>query len=227
MLSPEEWSAVALSLWVSAWAVALGLPPAIAVAYALARGSFRARWLLDTLVNLPLVLPPVVTGYLLLLLLGRHGPLGSLLYRAFGLRLAFTWEAAAVAACVVAFPLMVRAVRLSFQSVDPRLESAARSLGAGPMDAFFSVTLPLSVRGIVAGAVLGFARGLGEFGATLVVAGNIPGVTQTIPLAIFSRIQRPDGFSGSGRLVAVSVLIACVALAAGEWLEHRERKRRA
>lgn len=227
MLSPEEWDAVVLSLRVSLWAVALGLPPAVAIAYALARGSFRARWVLDTLVNLPLVLPPVVTGYLLLLLLGRHGPIGALFFDTFGLRMAFTWHAAAIAAAVVGFPLMVRAIRLAFQAVDPRLEAAARSLGASPLNAFITVTLPLSTRGIVAGAVLGFARGLGEFGATIVVAGNIPGVTQTLPLAIYSRIQRPDGIAGSWRLVALSVALACLALAAGEWLEMRERRRHA
>ncbi|MDX9971481.1 MAG: molybdate ABC transporter permease subunit [FCB group bacterium] len=227
MLSPEEWSAVGLSLRVSAWAVVLGLPPAVAVAYALARGSLRTRWALDTFVNLPLVLPPVVTGYLLLVLLGRHGPLGAFVYNTFGLRIAFTWQAAAIAAGVVGFPLMVRAIRLAFQTVDPRLEAAARSLGASPINAFFTVTLPLSTRGIVAGAVLGFARGLGEFGATIVVAGNIPGITQTLPLAIYSRIQHPGGIAGSWRLVALSVALACLALAAGEWLEHRERRRHA
>lgn len=227
MLSPEEWSAVWLSLRVSACAVVLGMPPAILVAYALARGPLRARWALDTVVNLPLVLPPVVTGYLLLTLLGRHGPVGGFLYNTFGVRVAFTWFAAAIAAGVVGFPLMVRAIRLAFQAVDPRLEAAARSLGASPVNAFCTVTLPMSLRGIVAGAVLGFARGLGEFGATIVVAGNIPGVTQTLPLAIYSRIQRPDGVSGSWRLVALSVALACLALAAGEWLEHRERRRHA
>jgi molybdate transport system permease protein len=227
MLSPEEWNALWLSLRVSTWAVVFGLPPAILAAYALARMPLRARWLFDTLINLPLVLPPVVTGYLLLVLLGRHGPLGAFFYNTLGIRLAFTWFAAAIAAGVVAFPLTVRAIRLAFQAVDPRLEAAARSLGASPLNAFLTVTLPLSLRGIVAGAVLGFARGLGEFGATVVVAGNIPGVTQTLPLAIYSRIQRPDGVAGGWRLVVLSIALACLALAAGEWLEHRERRRRA
>lgn len=227
MLNPEEASALWLSLRVSAVAVLAGMPPAVLVAYLLARGRFRARWALDTLVNLPLVLPPVVTGYLLLVLFGRRGPVGAFLYETFGIRVAFTWQAAALAAAVVGFPLMVRAVRLAFQGIDPRLESAARSLGAGPVAAFLTVTLPLGFRGIVAGAVLGFARALGEFGATIVVAGNIPGVTRTIPLAIFSQIQRPGGIADSWRLVALSILLACAALAAGEWLEHRERRRHA
>lgn len=227
MPNPETWSAVALSLRVSAVAVALSLPFAVAIAYALARWHSRARWFVDVLVNLPLVLPPVVTGYLLLVLLGRRGPLGAFLYDTLGIRVAFTWQAAAIAAAVVGFPLMVRAIRLAFQGIDPRLEAAARSLGASPLAAFFTVSLPLATRGIAAGAVLAFARGLGEFGATIVVAGNIPGLTQTIPLAVYSRIQRPGGEAEAWPLVLLSVALACAALAAGEWLEYRERRRHA
>lgn len=221
MLSPLEWTTLALSLKIAAAAVLLGLPGGIVFGYALARWSSPTKWVIETILSLPLVLPPVVTGYLLLMVLGRHGVLGGTLERVFGVRLVFTWQGAAIAAMVVSFPLMVRAIRLAFQSVDPRLEKAARTLGAGRMDVFLTVSLPLAWRGVLAGSVLAFARSLGEFGATIMIAGNIPGVTQTISLAVFSNVQRPGGMEASWRLVFVSVALAAAALAASEWLERR------
>ena len=175
---------------------------------------------METAVNLTLVLPPVVTGYLLLRLLGRQSWVGGWLEQVFGLRIAFTWWAAAIASAALGFPLMVRAIRLAFRGVDVRLEEAARSLGAGPFDAFWHVTLPLARSGIIAGAVLAFARSLGEFGATITFAGNIPAATQTLPLAVFSELNRAGG-DGAYRLALVSVVLAAAALAASEWLERR------
>lgn len=221
ILSSDELSAVRLSVQVSLVAVAVSLPFAVLAGWVLARRRFSGKVVLETAINLPLVLPPVVTGYLLLVSLGRNGWLGGVLDRWFGLRLVFTWQAATLAAAVVAFPLMVRAIRLAFSGVDPRLEAAARTLGAGRLDAFFSVSLPLARRGIIAGCVLGFARSIGEFGATIMIAGNIPGRTQTIPLFIYDRMDTPSGVTGSWRLVVVAVIIAAAALAAGEWLERR------
>jgi molybdate transport system permease protein len=220
-LTKEEWSALRLSFQVGLGAVLVSLPPGIAIAYFLARRSFVGKWLIQAIVDLPLVLPPVVTGYLLLVLLGPRGPIGSVLDNWFGVRLVFTWKAAALASAVVSFPLMVRAIRLAFQSVDPRLEMAARSLGANRTDAFLTVTVPLALRGIIAGCVLAFARSIGEFGATIMIAGNIEGKTRTIPLAIFSLVNRPDGVEQSWRLVVVSILLACAALAIGELIEKR------
>ncbi len=220
-LSPTEWSAVSLSLQVALWAVVLSLPFGILVGWVLARRSFRGKWIVETLVNLTLVLPPVVTGYVLLRILGREGLIGAWLEQTLGLRIAFTWWAAALASAALGFPLMVRAIRLAFQGVDPRLEEAARSLGARPVDAFLSVSLPLARSGIIAGAVLAFARSLGEFGATITFAGNIPGATQTLPLAVFSEMNRAGG--NSTRLVIVAVVLAAGALAASEWLERRAR----
>jgi len=193
--------------------------------YLLARWSSPARSILEVIVNLPLVLPPVVTGYLLLVTFAPGGPLGGLLERWLGLRIVFTWLGAALAAAVVSFPLLVRAIRLAFQAVDPRLELAARSLGASRLDAFFSVSLPLARRGVIAGATLAFARGLGEFGATIMVAGNIVGQTQTVSLAIFSFYNRPDGLPQVWRLVAISLLLAAGALFVSEWLERRQTAR--
>jgi molybdate transport system permease protein len=222
-LSAEEWSALRLSAQVGVWAVLMSLPLAIVVGYFLARGTARAKWLVELLVNLPLVMPPVVTGYLLLVLLAPRGPLGSLLESWFNIRIVFTWFGAAVAAAVVSFPLMVRAIRLAFQSVDPRLEQAARTLGARRWDAFCSISLPLARSGVLAGAVLAFARSLGEFGATIMVAGNIVGRTQTIPLAIFSQAHRPgvEAQVEVWRLVVISIVLAAAALFASEWLERR------
>lgn len=225
LLSPEEWDAFALSARVAVCAVLLSLPLGIAVGYLFARRWFPGKWLLETAVNLPLVLPPVVTGYVLLVLFGRNGPLGAFLEQTFGFRIVFTWMAAALAAAVVGFPLMVRAIRLAFEGVDPRLEAAARSLGASGIAAFFTVSLPLAYRGVAAGSMLAFARSLGEFGATIMIAGNIPGQTQTIPLAVYSAVQRPGGLETGWRLIVLSVALAAVALIISEWLERRERRR--
>lgn len=231
MLSPEEWSALTLSFRVGVCAVAASLPPAILVAYALARWTTSRNWLpratrlaLQLVVDLPLVLPPVVTGYLLLLCLVPGGPIGLLLKRVCGVQILFTWWAAAIASAVVSFPLLVRTIRLAFQNIDPRLELAARGLGAGPIDAFFSISLPLAYQGVIAGAVLAFARSLGEFGATIMVLGSMEG-RRTIPLAIYSLTNRPGGLEQCWRLVLISVLLACFALAASEWLERRQYRR--
>lgn len=223
-LTQAEWDAIALSLKVSVCAVAAGLPVAVALAYWLARTPSRARWLIDVLINLPVVLPPVVTGYFLLLLFGRSGPVGRLLESAFGFHVVFTWIGAAIAAGIIGFPFIVRSARLGFEAIDPRLERAARTLGAGRARVFVTVSLPLATRAIIAGLVLGFARAVGEFGATIMVAGNIPGQTQTIPLLIFSNTQTPGPVSQSWRLVLVSILIAAVAIFASEWLDRRERR---
>jgi len=222
-LSAAEWTAVALSIRVALVAMVMSLPFGIAVGWLLARREFRGKWLVETLVNLTLVLPPVVTGYLLLRLFGRQSWLGAALEQALGIRIPFTWWAAAIASAALGFPLMVRAIRLAFRGVDPRLEDAARSLGAGPFDAFVSVSLPLARAGIIAGAVLAFARSLGEFGATITFAGNIPGATQTLPLAVFSELNRANG-EGTFRLALVSVALAAAALATSEWLERRGDK---
>jgi molybdate transport system permease protein len=219
-LTPAEWTAVALSVRVGLAAVAITLPLGIAVGWLLARRAFPGKWLVEVIVNLTLVLPPVVTGYLLLRMLGSQSWLGGWLEQTFGARIAFTWWAAAIASAALGFPLMVRAIRIAFQGVDPRLEQAARTLGAGPLDAFLTVSLPLARGGIIAGAVLAFARSIGEFGATITFAGNIPGLTQTLPLAVFSEMNRAGG-DGGFRLAVVAVLLAAAALAASEWLERR------
>jgi molybdate transport system permease protein len=223
-LTAEELSALRLSLVVATSAAAAALPAGIAMGYLLARGQCAGKWLIEAAVGIPLVLPPVVTGYLLLWLLGTRGPLGSVLLDWFGVRLVFNTQAAVIAAMVVSFPLMVRAIRLAFQAVDPRLELAARSLGAGRLRTFFTVSLPLASRGVVAGWMLCFARSLGEFGATMLLASNIAGETRTIPLAIFSMAQRPGGLEQSWRLVAVAVLLACAAMAISELLERRQSR---
>jgi molybdate transport system permease protein len=220
-LTPDEWLALRLSFKVSMFAVLASLPLAVAVGYALARWQSRAKWLVELAVNLPLVLPPVVTGYLLLILFAPNGPLGRPLEDWFGVRIVLTWLGAAIASAVVSFPLMVRAIRLAFQAVDPRLEMAARSLGAGRFGTFFSITLPLARSGVMAGCVLAFARSLGEFGATIMVAGNIVGETQTIPLAIFSYANRPGGDANVWRLVCIAIVLAATALVISEWLERR------
>ena len=224
MLTEPEWNAVLTSLKVATASVALGLPFAIGLGYFLARWRSAGKWIVETVVNLPLVLPPVVTGYLLLRLMGRNGPLGQLLDEWLGWRVIFTWYGAVAAGAIVSFPLMVRTIRVSFRSVDTRLEEAARSLGRSRLSTFYRVSLPLALRGIVAGSVLGFARTLGEFGATIMVAGNIPGQTQTIPTAIYSLVQSPGGVGRSGRLLLVSILLACVTLAASEILERRRER---
>lgn len=221
MLTSEEWNALALSLRVAVLATGVTLPFGVVLGYWLARTPSRARWIVETVVSVPLVLPPVVTGFVLLVLFGRNGPIGGLLERVFGLSVAFTWIGAALAAGVVAFPLMVRAIRLAFEAIDPRLEFAAGSLGSSPVRTFFRVSLPLAMRGVVAGSVLAFARSVGEFGATVMVAGNIPGQTRTIPLAIYAQAQRPGGMEESWRLVIVCVLLAAVAMFVSGWLSDR------
>jgi molybdate transport system permease protein len=223
-LSPDEIEAVRLSVRVAFWAMLWSLPFGLATAMVLARGRFLGKSLLDGFVHLPLVMPPVVTGYLLLLLFGHNGPLGRF-FAAFGIVFAFRWTGAALAAAVTAFPLMVRAMRLSLEAVDRRLEEAAGTLGAGRIFVFLLVTLPLTMPGIVAGMVLSFARSLGEFGATITFVSNIPGETQTIPLAIYSLTQTPGGDSAALRLTAVSVILSLLALIASEFLARQIGRR--
>jgi molybdate transport system permease protein len=224
-LTDLEAEAVRLSLQVAFWSVACSLPFGVAAAFLLARKQFPGKSLLDGLVHLPLVIPPVVVGYMLLLLMGRKGPIGGWLYDTLGITIIFTWQGAALAAAVVGFPLMVRAMRLSLEAVDRRLEAAARTLGARPFDVFMTVTLPLMAPGILAGAVLAFARGLGEFGATITFVSNIPGQTRTIPMAIYTYTQVPDGDLAAFRLSIVSVLLALIALVASELLARRVNAR--
>lgn len=224
LLSGDEWQAVWLSLRVAFAAVVVGIVPALVVAWLLARREFVGKGVVETLVALPLVLPPVVTGYLLLVWFGRNGWLGGVLHDWFGVQVVFTWKAAAIASGVMAFPLMVGAMRVAIAGVDRRLEDAARTLGAGRLRAFTTVTLPLAWHGVVAGAVLGFARSIGEFGATIMVAGSIPGQTRTIPLYVFSAIESPGGIERARAMVVVSVLIAAGALVVGGWLERRGGK---
>jgi len=220
-LSPLEIEALRLSLWVSGWAVAASLPLGILVAWMLARLRFPGKSLVDGLVHLPLVLPPVVIGYLLLVLFGRRGVVGAWLYQVLGITFAFNWKGAALAAGVMAFPLLVRAVRLSLESIDQGLESAARTLGAGPLRVFFTVTLPLVVPGIIAGGILAFARSLGEFGATITFVSNIQGETQTLPLALYTLTQVPGGDWGAMRLCVISAVLGMAALVASELLSRR------
>lgn len=220
-LSPEEWQAVRLSLVVAGWSVLFGLPLAVAAAWAVARGRFPGRALLDALLHLPLVLPPVVVGWGLLMLLGVCGPVGALLQEWFGVRLVFTTAGAALATAVMAFPLMVRAVRLSLEGVDPGLEAAARTLGAGPLDRFVTVTLPLMAPGILAGAVVAFAAGLGEFGAVITFASSIPGQTRTLPLAIYAAIQVPGGEATAAKLSLVSFTLAIAGLLLSDLIARR------
>jgi molybdate transport system permease protein len=220
-MSPEEWSIVWLSLKVGSVAVLGTMPIAFALAWALARGRFPGKILLDAIVHLPLVLPPVVTGWLLLLAFGTQGPAGRWFSQMFGLTFMFRWTGAALAAAVMALPLMVRAIRLSLEAVDRRLESAARTLGASHAKTFISITLPLALPGVLAGAVLGFARSIGEFGATISFVSNIPGETQTLPLAIYSALQTPGGDATVWRLASVSVVLSLIALILSEVLARR------
>ncbi|MFT4962092.1 MAG: molybdate transport system permease protein [Paracoccaceae bacterium] len=224
-LGPQEWQAVILSLKVSFWATLLSLPLGILTAYALARGEFRGKHLLNGLVHLPLILPPVVTGYLLLLTFGRRGLIGGWLEETFGLVLAFRWTGAVLAAAIMAFPLMVRAIRMAIEAVDPKLEQAAATLGASRLWVFTSITLPLILPGVIAGSVLAFAKAMGEFGATITFVSNIPGQTQTLPLAIYSFLQVPGGESSALRLVAISVALAMAAVLLSEVLARRTAKR--
>jgi len=225
MLSSDEAQVIALSLRVGVTSVVASLPLAIATAWLLARREFFGKTLFDALVHLPLVVPPVVVGYALLLAFGRNGPLGQLL-SPLGVTFAFRWTGAALAAAVMGFPLVVRAIRLSMEAIDPRLEAAGRTLGAGPWRVFFTVTLPLAWPGLLTGALLGFARALGEFGATITFVSNIPGETRTLPLAIYGATQAPGGDAEALRLSIISVAISLAALAASEWLV-RKRKTRA
>jgi molybdate transport system permease protein len=224
-LSPQEWTAVALSLKVAFWATLLSLPVGIAVALALARGNFPGKQLLNGLVHLPLILPPVVTGYLLLIAFGRQGAIGSMLDKWFGVILAFRWTGAVLAAAVMAFPLMVRAIRLAIEAVDPKLEQAASTLGANRFWTFTFVTLPLILPGIIAGAILAFAKAMGEFGATITFVANIPGETQTLPSAVYAFLQVPGGEASAMRLVVVSIAVAIAALAVSELVATRVARR--
>jgi molybdate transport system permease protein len=219
--TPQEIDALTLSLTVGLRAAAFGLPLAILVAFALARLRFPGRFLLDAIVHAPLVLPPVVVGYLLLLLLSPGAPLGAWLDESFGLRFVFTSAGASLASGVMAFPLMVRAIRLSLEAVDPGLEEAARTLGAAALDRFFTITLPLMLPGILSGGLLAFAAALGEFGAVITFAANIPGQTQTLPLAIYSALQTPGGDAAALRLASLSIALALVALVVSEALARR------
>lgn len=224
MLSEAEVAAIWLSLGVATRSVLFSLPLAVGAAWLLARGRFWGKSLFDGFVHLPLVLPPVVVGYLLLLAFGIRGPIGSVLYEQFGLRLAFTTAGASLATAVMSFPLMVRAIRLSLEAIDPRLEDAARTLGASAGDRFLSITLPLMLPGIIAGAIVAFAASLGEFGAVITFASNIPGETQTLPLAIYSAIQSPGGEEIAARLATISFVVALIGLLASEILARRVRR---
>jgi molybdate transport system permease protein len=220
-LTPDEWTAIHLSLRIAIWATLCALPFGIAVAWLLARKQFWGKALLDGLVHLPLVLPPVVTGYLLLISFGRRGPVGSFLYDWFGIVFSFRWTGAALACGVMAFPLLVRAIRLSFEAIDRKLEAAASTLGASPLKVFATVTLPLALPGVIAGMVLAFAKALGEFGATITFVSNIPGETQTISAAIYTYTNVPGGDAAAGRLVLVAIVLSLAALIVSEWFARR------
>lgn len=220
-LTPDEWNAVRLSIKVATWAMAASLPFGILVALVLARGRFWGKSILNGIVHLPLILPPVVTGYLLLLSFGKRGPVGSFLAEHFGIVFSFRWTGAALACGVMAFPLMVRAIRLSIEAVDRRLEAAAGTLGANPLWVFATITLPLILPGIIAGMILSFAKAMGEFGATITFVSNIPGETQTLPSAIYTFTQVPGGDESALRLTLISIAIAMLALIASEVLARR------
>ncbi|MGE3144318.1 MAG: molybdate ABC transporter permease subunit [Pseudorhodoplanes sp.] len=220
-LTPEEMTAIQLSLWIAVWATLCALPFGIAVAWLLARRNFWGKSLLDGIVHLPLVLPPVVTGYLLLISFGRRGPVGAFLYEYFGIVFSFRWTGAALACGVMGFPLLVRAIRLSIEAIDRRLEAAAATLGANPLKVFATVTLPLALPGVIAGMVLCFAKALGEFGATITFVSNIPGETQTISAAIYTYTNIPGDDAAAGRLVLVAIALALVALIVSEWFARR------
>lgn len=225
ILSDLEWQAVELSLKVSTLAVICSLPLGILFAWILVRCEFPGKALLDSVIHLPLVLPPVVVGYLLLIAMGRRGFIGEWLYNWFGFSFAFSWRGAALASAVVAFPLMVRAIRLALEAVDTRLEQAARTLGAGRWRVFFTITLPLTMPGIIVGTVLGFARSLGEFGATITFVSNIPGETRTIPLAMYTLIETPGAEGAAARLCVIAIVLALASLLISEWLARWGRKR--
>lgn len=224
-MSVEEWGVVRLTLLVAVAAVAVSLPVAVVVGWLLARRRFPGKFLVETAVNLPLVMPPVVTGYLLLMLLGRRGLLGGWLETWLGVRFVFDWKGAALASAVMGFPLLVRPIRQAFAAMDSQLLSAARTLGAGPLDVFTSIALPLALPGILGGCVIAFARSMGEFGATIMLAGSIPGETRTIPLYVYAQLDRPDGFPRSLPLIVVSIVLSAVAIVVSDRLERRGRER--
>jgi len=225
MLTPLEYEALSLSLKVATWSVVVSLPFGIGMAWLLARTRFPGRVLLDGIVHLPLVVPPVAIGYLLLVVLGRQGVIGGWLYETFDVTLVFTWQGAAVAAAVMSFPLMVRAVRLSIEAVDQRMETAARTLGAGPLRVFLTITLPLTLPGILSGVVLAFARSLGEFGATITFVSSIAGETRTLPIALYSLVQSPGGEDAAMRIVGLSIALALAAMLISEIVARRVSKR--
>jgi molybdate transport system permease protein len=220
-LTPDEWNAVRLSVKVATWAMAGSLPAGILIALLLARGRFWGKSILNGIVHLPLVMPPVVTGYLLLLSFGRRGPIGAFLADNFGIVFSFRWTGAALACGVMGFPLMVRAIRLSIEAVDSKLEAAAGTLGANPLWVFATVTLPLALPGVIAGMILSFAKAMGEFGATITFVSNIPGETQTLPSLIYTFTQVPGGDAGALRLTLISVVVSMVALVASEAMARR------
>jgi molybdate transport system permease protein len=220
-LAPSELAALELSLRVGLASMLCSLPFGLGAAWLLARYRFPGKTLLDVVIHMPLVLPPVVVGYALLTLFGRHGAVGAWLFDTFGIALAFNWKGAALASAVMAFPLLVRAIRLSLEAVDRRLEAAALTLGASRARVFFTVTLPLTAPGLLAGAILGFARSVGEFGATISFVSNLPGLTQTLPLAFFSLIQQPGGEAAAFRLTVISIALSLAALLASELLARR------
>ncbi|MGX2975406.1 molybdate ABC transporter permease subunit [Ursidibacter arcticus] len=222
--SPQELNAIVLSLKIASIAILLALPFAIAFAWLLARKDFWGKNLLNGIIHLPLVLPPVVIGYLLLVLMAKKGAIGQYLWEWFNFSFSFSWRGAVLASMVMAFPLMVRSIRLAFEGIDPKLEQAARTLGASPIKVFFTLNLPLSLSGIIAGAVLGFARSLGEFGATITFVSNIPNETQTIPAALYTFIETPDGEFAAARLCLVAIVISLVALFCSEWLAQRQQR---
>jgi molybdate transport system permease protein len=224
-LTPEEWTAVRLSLIVATTAMLASLPLGLAIAWLLARGRFWGKSLLDAVIHLPLIMPPVVTGYLLLIGFGRRGPIGQFLYDWFGIVLSFRWTGAALACAVMGFPLMVRAIRLSIEAIDRKLEDAAGTLGASPFWVFLTVTLPLALPGILAGMILCFAKAMGEFGATITFVSNIPGETQTLPSAIYTFTQVPNGDAGAMRLTLISIAISVAALFASEFLARMVGRR--
>ncbi len=224
MLTPEEWSALELSLKVATWCMVLGLLPGIALAWLLARKEFIGKGLVDALILLPMVLPPVVPGYLLLVAFGRNGWAGKFLHEWFGISLAFNWTGAVLASLIMGLPLMIQPIRLAFQLIDSRLENAARTLGAGPWRVFFTITLPLSLPGILVGAILSFSRSLGEFGATITFVGNIEGETRTLPLAIYSYVHQPGGEAPAMRLIWLSIALALGALLISNAMTRRVQK---
>lgn len=223
-LSEAEIEALVLSFKVSSVAVVAALVPAIAVALLLARRDFPGKSLLDSIVHLPLVLPPVVMGYLLLVMLGVNGPIGAWLDAVFGIRFVFSWTGAALASAIVTFPFQVRAIRLALEAIDPGLEQAARTLGAGPLDSLFAVTLPLALPGLIAGAITAFAASLGQFGAIITFVSNVPGETRTLPLAIYTAIQTPDGETAAARLAVLAIVLALGGLVLSELAARRVRR---